>query len=589
MNKKEKQLIVESTSSYQSEKSFNDLKTSIDMDKVMGSKLDKTLIKKAEKKNKLIVGLSIAAAFSVILAIGLPIALSKLFPSVNMSFLKNYQAQIDDAESLGISLENKAPSFVKQKVDDHEIVNVPFVKKGKKTSTNKRSALKNAAEGYFKNADGVLNRYLVYENYTFVEYVARKSEMIQDENGGPEYYYPAYYRTFNPHDWWLFRQLTVRYREDQYINDYSIDENGVADFDKNGGYAWNKTHQSFVIDNRTGYIYPLDFLKVGESISVVNGALSLNTENVEFHVTNRLIEFNIDNDNLVITNVVKNEGLKYAIICKDKHGQYFIAADIMNDQVDKNNNIYAFNKNYGDFYENGPGGYYKDGIIKYNSVEKELFMFENYRLTVFGDEFAKIDNLESYEMTLRNGHSSYTRKEDGTYDHEMLTIDYSGGEEFYYLSLYGRYSEVIRFYSTKCIKDYENDEMIFIMEKQIDDTTTTLAAYKIKIGLFIQEFIKETSDDNYIHHDYHGDDDNYAANSIVEKYGEVFFEGFDSYRVYKDDVFANYCLLEIKISSFNGTEVYVLTNDEDGNYVFVKKESYVPIDITITISPINKD
>ena len=530
--------------------------------------------KKPFKKKRLIITLSILTGISVIVAVGLPIALSKLFPSVNMSFLKNYQAQIDDAESLGISLENKAPSFVKQKVDDHEIVDVPFVKKGQKSSTNKRSALKNAAEGYFKNADGVLNRYLVYEDYTFVEYVAKKSEMIQQEDGGPYYYYPAYYRTFSAYDSWLGEQLAVQYREDQYINSYSIDETGVAEFDKKTNFAWNKTHQSFVIDNHTGYIYPLDFLKIGESISVVNGALSLNIPKSDdyWQVNHHLVEFNIENDNLVITNVIKNEGLRYGIVCKDKYGQYYIVADIMNDQVDYEKKIYAFNKGHGAIYEYGTG---VDNIdINFNRVEREVVIFEDDVLKVLGDGFTKIQKDE-YHFKYSNGETIYKMEENGTYSIESYSISYPfdsyDANRFHYSLI--KQEEVenegmvdkrfeFSFYSCKFINDFENDEVVIIAGD---------AVYSIKIGALIN-YYKEGSDSDVLLSD-----------------GTLIFEGIDSYAYIKENYWINYCILEVKVSNLSGTQVYVLTLDENGNYIFVEKESYVAKDITITISPINKD
>lgn len=538
----------------------------------------KKKVKKPFNKKKLIIGISIAAAVTTVIAIAVPITLAKLFPSMNMSFLKNYQALIQDAECLGISLENKTPSLVKQTEDNHEIVNVPFVKK-KKSSTGKRSPYKGDSE-YLKNIDGVLNRYLVYEDYTFVEYVAKKSELIQEEGGAANYYYPAYYRTWNAYDSWLSSQLMVKYREDQYINEYSIDENGITDFDKYAEFTWNKTHQSFVIDNRTGYIYPLDFLNVGESIKVVNGALSLNIprENDWWLIDRHLVEFSIDNDNLVITNIVKNEGLRYEILCKDKYGQYFVIADIMNDQIDEENKVYAFNKGYGSIYEYGTGiSYRADEEFIYNRADKELAIFTEMHLSVFEDGFVKNNTLESYSTPITNGYVSFSRQSDGTYSQEKYTISYvnPGEEGMYTFRCYSATDSQFefQFYSMKAINDLENDKIVLIRGKEKEDNSGyTLAAYSVKIKTVVEK-MKEGID----------------LNDIIFNDGEVFYEGFDNYRVYKEKFEANYCLLEIRTNNLSGTDVYILTEDEDGNYVFVKKESYTKKDIIITISPINKD
>ncbi len=110
------------------------------------------------------------------------------------------------------------------------------------------------------------------------------------------------------------------------------DENGIAYYDKMG-YFSSATRQSFVIDNATGYVYPIKDVEIEK---LENNLVMISGKVFDMRVAN--------NGDLEFIKVVQNETLTVYHYFKDIYGNKYIHNDFLDATDTANNTLYYTNK-----------------------------------------------------------------------------------------------------------------------------------------------------------------------------------------------------------------------------------------------------
>ena len=179
---------------------------------------------------------------------------------------------------------------------------------------------------------GQVNKIYVGENFTFMQFTIPVAET------GP---YRYYFDGNKAHDEW------VEVRPDAL----TYDEYGISDFDKSNYYT-DHLNQSFVIDNKTGYIYKIEGLKITNIISD-EFVVAQVQRTVDYRGLYEYYEYDDtdcykmslnDDGTLSFTDVLPNKNVTAYYdwdVCSpkvDKYGWLYLVTDILN-SVDEQNKV----------------------------------------------------------------------------------------------------------------------------------------------------------------------------------------------------------------------------------------------------------
>ena len=399
--------------------------------------------------------------------------------ATDISFLNDYKADIEEAQSIGIGNVNGEPSFVKQDISG-EISEVSFVKK---QIVNASNAVRKANQSSIKQNDfGMkLVECKVLSDFTFLKYGANIDE---------KYLYPyldniygVYFSSIpsnKKHIPWYKPGDCDFYRIFRKIGD-------SFEYIKDGLFYSNDIIQSFILDNRTGYLYYIDFyctattnsnsnlswvdvLRYGEEktgfFSLENNRVTLTLANIEF-VGNDINEYEpiisdldvkVVDDNLFLTEIGTLTDVR------DKYGQYFISQneDVQGEVIIENKHLFAGGKD-------GNGKYSYDGVFLNNEFEAIIYK---------GDKFYKFgDNFEKEEVLIPNG-TVMTRISEYDNGYKKEGISFVANNHYYELATCeGDWSSdrIIRFYSTFHISRYdrsESDDLFYFPNYDVNNVVT---------------------------------------------------------------------------------------------------------------------
>lgn len=208
------------------------------------------------------------------------------------------------------------------------------------------------------------------------------------------------------------------------------DVNGYISYDKEN-YCSNNSRQSFVIDNDTGYVYPIKDVTIQK---IHNNLLLIN---------NLVYDYNIIDDNLNFFPLFTNTTIEIKDFMKDKYGNNYIVNDRINDFDESKKTLYVLHAPNSYYLLNESGTVVnfsyifnsddstldmKIGIYDENkklvSLDNESDFAVNYKFTasVYGWCFSHVSNGYAYFYTYSHagmGDCSFMR-----YNIEADTTDY---------------------------------------------------------------------------------------------------------------------------------------------------------------------
>lgn len=257
---------------------------------------------------------------------------TKKCSEIDFSFLKDYSAEITDAKRIGLT----DGEFVKQDAKgDIKPINFKVRPNRKSAGLAPKGKVAVPSKDILTQDDLRANllQYNVYGNLTFVKYAPRIEDCtFYDYEGkkfdGKDGDYGLYYKRYG--------------KKKEYFGEVIRVKNGVISYRTDDRYYSNEIYQSFVIDNNTGYIYPLDFIYNTDLMDIDGGSedenaekpdsfLQFETNNLHYYVnddrawclygTDMLAD--IVDDKLVL----KELGLETNL--RDKYKQYYLFDDHM--------------------------------------------------------------------------------------------------------------------------------------------------------------------------------------------------------------------------------------------------------------------
>lgn len=233
--------------------------------------------------------------------------------------------------------------------------------------------------------------------------------------------------------------------------DLTYDETGVAVYDKKGFFSDNM-HQSFVINNATGYVYQLKDVVIDE---IKNNLLM---------IADKIYDMRVNDENeLQFYTVVQNETLNIYSFFKDKYGNKYICNDFLNAVDEDNNTVYYTEQNkylfsskdsiavcnYHKIIENfkeaefsADEKYTLDVVVsKYDYTSSMIVIEEGYYYVMNPNSAYRV-NLETMEKEFAN--SCYYVDQNGFYYNAktIVTCYYESGDDtskcnLYFANLYG--------------------------------------------------------------------------------------------------------------------------------------------------------
>lgn len=113
-------------------------------------------------------------------------------------------------------------------------------------------------------------------------------------------------------------------------NELEYDTDGIAMYDKTD-YFTNNTRQSFIIDNTSGYIYPIENFHIRK----IEGGCILSSND------NAIYDFRItENDGLEIYSILSNSSVTWYDVFKDKYGHIYVYNDRLEGYYPDTNTFY---------------------------------------------------------------------------------------------------------------------------------------------------------------------------------------------------------------------------------------------------------
>lgn len=168
-------------------------------------------------------------------------------------------------------------------------------------------------------------------------------------------------------------------------NDLEYDTDGIAMYDKTDYFASN-TRQSFIIDNESGYIYPIENFHIRK---IEGGCLLSDSDNYiyDFRIT--------DSGSLEIYSIFSNPSITWYNVFKDKYGHVYIYNNRLNEYYPDTNTFffrYEYETRTDPFYmlnsngeavkfqqpENNSAAFSSISVINENGSERELTSSDNF-------------------------------------------------------------------------------------------------------------------------------------------------------------------------------------------------------------------
>ena len=425
---------------------------------------------------------------------------------------------------------------------------------------------------------GKLDKVYVYDNYTFVSYVTIDVDLlfensVHDVSDSSKYHHGYVLgddaKAFEQINWnWNEDEdfIRVNYTTGNYT--YSYDEiiyykpsryyepaykenDGVSKYDTLD-YHTNMFRESFIIDNDTGYIYPIPN---GFNISIHNG--------VPIDDEKGPLELSVNSDfSLSLTKLILNSDIKISDVYKDKYDHYYVCNDYFDTQ--DGNIIYYTNKN-------SPYNLTKQGESLY--IEKKNNGYSISKIYVIDKDFKKREATSSDNFDFCG--SSFHRLKDGKY---YYYSSYGYGNLSYHvvdINTYITYTMNVHD-SISATYYYPIDELHFVkMDKQ---------------GLFIGTIDADiTNNDKWSEiYDSEGNSLNDSGSNIYEK-SVTYGNSLGIYTVKENSVYKTALDLTFIDKSMSGTTTYKLSKNKlTEEYEMVELEKYVAVAQSISLQPINR-
>ena len=580
MKRNEKQFLNYLSNHVNTQHSFADLKNDDRYN-------DLTPIK--SKRNKIILGSSLLGATSLVVA-GVIIAVFAVnsftsrpkLPSLN---LENYEVNLRDASGVGIiplKENDNQHTFVKRVKDTNEIVPVDFLtKKNKKNNSYSGSGLSikaiskdgNSFIEEQNNLGWVARNYLVYDNFTFIQFIPEPSyfnfsQIIETPECDISYemFSDLYYKG-------EYVNCPTTYRYDDYNINHYIDGNVWCG---DTGFISGRGSKPFIIDNDTGYIYSLE--DVG-TITYQNNALINTVVEDLWFVSSRVIKLSTSEENLIISTVGNIDGgfggmigswNQERYVLKDRYGQYFIRGPIdITEKENKTMYLESTHLNELIFTSDHRVLYYEDEkLYEYidNFEVSEVLDETTYHLSGYYSEYTVITN--KYILDLPNNdfiteHYSYRYQND--YEGMFGAVGMINGYYFYLDN-----NNVLKY-----VKDPFSLYETYIEEHPREWVDGPLKSENADYNAYLESYSKVVSDDIVSC----TPTDNWCLFSTIDN--------LNSY-IYSDPIQLSKISINspIKVNRWNKGD-YMLDITEDGEISFVLVSEYVPENNDIILSPIN--
>ena len=368
----------------------------------------------------------------------------------DMSALKYYKADIDSntaaigiidaSSSRAIDTTTTSKVLVKQDEGSSETTEVTFsvvnTAEGSKSLTG--SDLKIGDKVTQGEISGKIDKMYVTDDYTFISYITIDIDKLLNYEGLSKDTYNGstsysgnisnYQSSGSEYLKWYFNNnsddITINYSSSNYGGNgqYNCGEtftirnseneeqapgenDGVTKFDISG-YRNSKLRESFIIDNKTGFIYSVGDYCFGFQAGVAYEE-SLGPVEIESK----------DNGELEIKQLVQNQSVYISHVFKDKYGQYYI----LNDSFDeKDENLRYFTK-IGEYVPTKSG---EALHINVNKCVGERWNYSISSINVVGDKFEEtpvtaddtyeINYSQYYTDSGSNGFETFNRNRNNT-------------------------------------------------------------------------------------------------------------------------------------------------------------------------------
>jgi hypothetical protein len=267
-----------------------------------------------------------------------------------VDYLRYLSANITDAKGLGIIRWNTVANISTHSTDtENEDLSVPTTYLVKYTEQS-------YGDGIIEYSGGGISKVTFSKNTTVTENVYDADGNLIDETATvTQDEIPAQINKIYVTDGYTFIQfIPLDYYSPRPADDavnMTKDSDGIFDYDKTDYYD-DQSHKSFIIDNKTGFIYKIENIHIQK----INNGLVLANDGLlyDWRITT--------NDELQFYSVYQNKTISVIHYFKDKHGIKYIKNDVFS---------YADTENKVIFYKEGDDDYLlsKQGDTLYRKYE----------------------------------------------------------------------------------------------------------------------------------------------------------------------------------------------------------------------------
>ena len=549
MKKIEKSFINAFMKNVRLDSSFNDLANKLDFESLPKTK------KNLPTWAKVLIPVG---SFALAIAIAVPLTINTIngkngLPTIDISYLEDYKANILDAEKIGSLEQNHSLTFVKEDINGN-ISEVVFNRKVYNAS-NKKSKRSNKDVITQEELDARFVECTVLDNFTFVKYMANVPDNKINNLG---------------------RVNVPRGGDNKYTQAF-INLGGTFVPAKDGKYYNNELYQSIVIDNNTGFIYNLDFTKttIEEGIIIEKEILfsgnkaTLSTARYTVENGARLGGETTETDLILSVSgdklIVKELGLHTNL--RDKYNQFYL---FFNEEVQGrtvyeekktlvNEKVYLTKDKEAITKEGDEWFVYKDNFVKepININDGEIMFNESYNTGGFG-AFKQTNAISTF---VNNNTATFTKIDsivligDNIFENR-ISIDYSGTKNIdlnVFDRTVNRYLFLINYEATNAYDDLGN--YLYLKDNSL---------YEVPITSFLKEV------DNLEDYPENG-------NKIMDDVSSIDYVRTDDSKT----------VIQITDSNIFGHSTYYLLAKDNG-YEIIEADKYVPSETIYTLTPINK-
>ena len=497
-------------------------------------------------------------SFALAVAVAVPLTINIIkakngLPTIDISYLEDYKANILDAEKIGSLEQNHSLTFVKEDADGN-ISEVIFNRKVSNTSNRKNKKLnKDVITQEELNARFV--ECTVLDNFTFVKYMANIPNDKINELG---------------------RVSVPRGGDNRYTQAFlNLGDTFVPT--KDGKYYNNELYQSIVIDNETGFIYNLDFTKTTiekgviteKEITFSGNKATLSTSQYTVENGARLLMETVETDLTLFVSgdnlTIKELGLHTDL--RDKYNQFYLFRNeevqgrtiytekktLVNEKVYLTKDKEAITKDGEEWFV------YKDNFVKepININDGETMFNESYNTGGYG-AFSQMSAISTF---VNNDAATFTKTDsialvgDNVFE-DRISIDYSGTKNIdlnVFDRTVNRYLFLINYEATNAYDDLGN--YLYLKDNSL---------YEVPITTFLKEVSRF-------------DDYPENGNKIMDDVSSIDYVRTEDSKV----------VIQITDSNIFGHSTYYLLAKDNG-YEVIEADKYVPSETIYTLTPINK-